>query len=87
MTRKPRHTNESAVEEHAHIDYESRIMERHLAVIERRALNDAICEDKRRVARILKDLETDISKKLIARKHGIPHHTVMYIWRNRNDNA
>jgi hypothetical protein len=80
------HTEDSAHNEYAHVGYEARIIERHLSIIETKAKNQAICQDKRLVARIRKDLERDISKKYIARNHGIPHHTVMYIWRDHGNN-
>lgn len=82
MTRKPRHTEESAATEHAHIDYEARIVERQVAIIDRRKKCEYICSNAKLVHKVILALQDpDHNKKQIARDFNIPHHVVMYIWR------
>ena len=84
MTRKQRHTTESAATEYAHIDYESRIVERTLAIIDRKKKCEHICTNVKLVRKVLAALkDPNHNKKHIARDCGIPHHVVMYIWRNQ----
>lgn len=47
-----------------------------------RATNEKIMRDKRLIAAVLKDLKTNTNKKDIARKHRIPHFSVIHIWRS-----
>jgi len=87
MTRKPRHTDESAVTEYAHVDYETRIVERTLAILDRKKKNEYICSNVKLVRKVSLALQKpNFNMKQIARDHKIPHHTVVYIWRKQNDN-
>ncbi len=83
MSKTVHHTNKSAAAVHDTLTYEEQIIARNLRWIKARATNELICGDKALVKRVVRTLKNgqDHNFKLVGREHGIPHHTVMFIWR------
>ena len=84
MRRHAHHTEDSAREVYNRVKYEEAIVARSLRWIKARATNERICKDKALLSRAVRALKTgnDHNFKDLAKELGIPHHTLIFIWRN-----
>ena len=83
MRRHARHTKDGAREVYNRVAYEEAIVARSLRWIKARATNERICNDKALLQRAVRALKTghDHNVKDLAKELGIPHHTLIFIWR------
>ncbi len=83
MAKRLTHTREGAMAALGAISYEEAIVARSLNWVKAKATNERICQDQALVKRVVRALKRpgDHNFKQLAREHNIPHHTIMYIWR------
>ena len=83
MPNTKRYTRETAMAVLSHISYEEGIVQRNLNQVKAQATNERICQDQALVKRVVRALKRpgDHNFKTLAKEHNIPHHTIMYIWR------
>lgn len=83
MRRHAQHTEDSAREVYTAVKREEANVARHLRWVKAQAVNERVCKDTALVQRVVRSLRTpgDHNFKQLAMEHGIPHHTIMHIWR------